>query len=133
MIELVVGVEGRVGLKWRLPRTRSSDLLCEKTQLFPLKNSPTFTISDINTLKDYANSAAFVIIDAEPWGRDDSEPAEIGLSFLMPTHLNLAETMDTMPKTLDEASNLTGLETHWIRTVDRDRRETGCEQQWYGT
>ncbi|KAL7894081.1 hypothetical protein HDV63DRAFT_265798 [Trichoderma sp. SZMC 28014] len=85
-------------------------------------------ISDIKTLKKRANGAAFVIIDAKPWGRDDSEPAEIGLSFLSPTHVDLE-----LPKTLDEVSNLTGLETHWIRFVDRERREKGREQHQYGT
>lgn len=91
-------------------------------------------ISDIKTLKECANGAAFVIIDAEPWGRDNSEPAEIGLSFLPPTHVNLTcEIINTLPKTLDEASNLTGLETDWIRFVDRERREKGREQHRYGT
>ncbi|KAL7936845.1 hypothetical protein V8C35DRAFT_332150 [Trichoderma chlorosporum] len=91
-------------------------------------------ISDIKTLKECANDAAFVIIDAEPWGRDNSQPAEIGISCLPPTHLDLTyETMNTLPKTLDETSNLAGLETHWIRFVDRERREQGREQHRYGT
>lgn len=85
-------------------------------------------ISDIKTLKECAKSAAFVIIDAEPWGRDDSEPAEIGLSFLTPAHVDLE-----LPMTLDEASNLTGLDTRWIRFVDRERREKGREEHRYGT
>lgn len=85
-------------------------------------------ISDIKALKDCAYGAAFVIIDAEPWGRDNSEPAEIGLSFLPPTNGNRE-----LPETLDEASNLIGLETHWIRFVDRERREKGREQHRYGS
>lgn len=84
-------------------------------------------ISDVKALKECANGAAFVIIDAEPWGRDDSEPAEIGLSFLSSTHVDLE-----LPETLDEASNLTGLETRWIRFVDRERREKGREEHRYG-
>ncbi|KAM0511981.1 hypothetical protein ACHAPE_009337 [Trichoderma viride] len=85
-------------------------------------------ISDIKALKECANGSAFVIIDAEPWGRDNSQPAEIGLSFLPPTHVDLE-----LPNTLDEASNLTGLETHWIRFADRERRDKGREQHRYGT
>ncbi|KAL6802029.1 hypothetical protein J3E68DRAFT_447834 [Trichoderma sp. SZMC 28012] len=91
-------------------------------------------ISDIKALKESANSAVFVIVDAEPWGRDNSEPAEIGLSLLPSSCANLdCETMDTLPKTLDEASNLIGLETHWVRLIDRERREKGREQHRYGT
>ncbi|KAL6809190.1 hypothetical protein GGI42DRAFT_365993 [Trichoderma sp. SZMC 28013] len=91
-------------------------------------------ISDIKALKEAANGAAFVIVDAEPWGRDNSEPAEIGLSLLPPVHANLdCETMDTLPKTLDAASSLMGLETHWIRLIDRERGERGREQHRYGT
>ncbi|KAK4067717.1 hypothetical protein Trihar35433_6277 [Trichoderma harzianum] len=91
-------------------------------------------ISDIKALKESANGAVFVIVDAEPWGRDNSEPAEIGLSLLPPSRANLGcETMDILPKTLDEASNLIGLETHWIRLIDRERREKGREQHRYGT
>lgn len=91
-------------------------------------------ISDIKALKESANSAAFIIVDAEPWGRDNSEPAEIGLSLLPPSHAKLGcETMDVLPKTLDEASNLIGLETHWVRLIDRERREKGREQHRYGT
>jgi hypothetical protein len=85
-------------------------------------------ISEIKALKECANGAAFVIIDAEPWGRDDSQPAQISRSFLLPTLVNLE-----LPKTLDEASNLTGFETYWIRFVDRERREKGREQHRYGT
>jgi hypothetical protein len=38
-----------------------------------------------------------------------------------------------LSNTLDEASNLTGLETHWIRFADRERRGKGREQHRYGT
>ncbi|KAK4074869.1 uncharacterized protein Triagg1_5018 [Trichoderma aggressivum f. europaeum] len=91
-------------------------------------------ILDITALKESANGAAFVIVDAEPWGKDNSEPAEIGLSLLSPAHLHLGcKTMDKFPKTLDAASNFMGLETHWIRLIDRERRERGREQHRYGT
>ncbi|KAM6476094.1 hypothetical protein HDV62DRAFT_396417 [Trichoderma sp. SZMC 28011] len=91
-------------------------------------------ISDIKALKESANGAAFVIVDAEPWGKNQSEPAEIGLSLLPYVHVGFdRETMDTLPKTLDASSNLTGLETHWIRLIDRERRERGREQHRYGT
>lgn len=59
-----------------------------------------FHTSDIKPLKECAKGAAFVVIDAEPWGRDNSQLAEIGLSLLPPTHVNLE-----LSNTLDEASN----------------------------
>ncbi|KAL6832595.1 hypothetical protein V8C40DRAFT_262469 [Trichoderma camerunense] len=91
-------------------------------------------ILDIKALKESAKGASFVIVDAEPWGKDNSEPAEIGLSLLPPICVNLdCESMDTLPKTLDAASSSMGLETHWIRLIDRERRERGREQQRYGT
>ncbi|KAL6698773.1 hypothetical protein J3F84DRAFT_405781 [Trichoderma pleuroticola] len=41
--------------------------------------------------------------------------------------------MDTLPETLDAVSTFRGLETYWIRLIDRERRERGREQHRYGT
>lgn len=38
------------------------------------------------TLRKAAKGAVLIIIDAEPWGPDDSKPAEIGLSFVPACH-----------------------------------------------
>lgn len=91
-------------------------------------------ILDIAMLKKYAsNGAAFVVIDAEPWGADDSQPAEVGISLLPPLDPNFDYSIiRALPKTLDAASSFNGIETHWIRIVERERREKNRERHRYG-
>ncbi|KAM0256026.1 hypothetical protein ACHAQJ_005224 [Trichoderma viride] len=63
-------------------------------------------ILDVATLKKAAaNGAAFVVIDSEPWGADDSKPAEIGISLLPPLDPDSHSRIDTLPKTLHAASS----------------------------
>ncbi|KAL7945339.1 hypothetical protein V8C42DRAFT_322844 [Trichoderma barbatum] len=82
-------------------------------------------ILDIKTLRKFSN--------AEPWGVDSSKPAEIGLSLLPPVDVGLdRDTIGTLPKTLDAASEFKGLETHWIRIIERERCEKNRERHRYG-
>ena len=87
-------------------------------------------ITDLATLKTAANGAALVIFDAEPWGGDNSKPAELGVSLL--PGRNYTRMSDEMPETLDAVSDLLQLETHWVRVAGRDRREKSREMHHFG-
>lgn len=87
-------------------------------------------ILDLTTLKAAVNRTATIIIDAEPWGADDTKPAELGISLL--PALNETHMSVNLPKSLDAKSHVYGLETHWIRLVGRERRETNRENHQFG-
>ncbi|KAL6892135.1 hypothetical protein GGI43DRAFT_430213 [Trichoderma evansii] len=90
-------------------------------------------ILNIATLKNVtSDGAAFVVIDAEPWGADDSKPAEIGISILPPVDPNFNYSVYALPMTFDAVSSYNGAETHWIRIIDRERREKHRERHRYG-
>lgn len=87
-------------------------------------------ILDLATLHKAAKRAVLVIIDAEPWGLDDSKPAEIGVSLVPALHdMHMGVSL---PRTLDALSHSLRLETHWIRVVGRERRERNREIQYFG-
>lgn len=88
-------------------------------------------IPDLITLKNSASGAAFVIVDAEPWGVDDSKPAEIGISLLPILDVD-SINISQLLKTLDAASRSCSLETHWIRVVGRQRQEKNREIHRFG-
>jgi hypothetical protein len=91
-------------------------------------------ILDVSTLKTVAaNGASFVCIDAEPWGTDTSQPAEIGISFL--PNLRGAEIQASGIKSeanLDAFSAAYGLETHRVLVSGRERQERYREGHRYG-
>ncbi|KAH7347852.1 hypothetical protein B0T11DRAFT_292006 [Plectosphaerella cucumerina] len=88
-------------------------------------------ILDVDSLKKAVGEGAlFVLIDAEPWGPNGSEPAEIGLSLLPSFNVDGEESTTW---TLDDITSQYGIETHWIRVLGRDRREKGRQPNHFGT
>lgn len=69
------------------------------------------------------------MIDAEPWGPNGSQPAEIGLSLLPTFNVDGEEPTAW---TLDSINSQYGIETHWIRVLGRDRREKGRQPNRFG-
>lgn len=73
-------------------------------------------IYSLEGLNKIASSAVFVVFDAEPWGEDNTQAAELGISILRVS--DISQT-DEAIVTLDDFINLCAVETHWIQIIGR--------------
>ncbi|KAK2590104.1 hypothetical protein QQS21_012211 [Conoideocrella luteorostrata] len=75
-------------------------------------------ISNLEALKLVASNATFVVFDAEPWGGDNTQASELGISIL-----RMAKTRqtDVMPVTLQDFVDIQAIETHWIQIAEMTR------------
>lgn len=85
-------------------------------------------ISNLEALKLVASDATFVVFDAEPWGGDNTQASELGISIL---RMAEARQMDVMPVTLENFVDAYAIETHWIQIIEMTRPKK-CEPHSFG-
>lgn len=74
----------------------------------------------------------FVIFDAEPWGGDNSKPAEIGITFMALSNMCEISPGSAIPVTLDEAVLRYKLESHCLSITENKRTSTSIERHRFG-
>lgn len=79
-------------------------------------------ISNLETVEKIASNATFVVFDAEPWGRDTTRAAELGISML---RISSTRQTSAPSATLEDFAKFCNVETHWIQIAELQRPKKG--------
>ncbi|KAJ3498894.1 hypothetical protein NLG97_g758 [Lecanicillium saksenae] len=78
--------------------------------------------------------AIFVVLDAEPWGGDQSKPSEVGITLMAAPRIDdMGDWSSPTPATLEDATRQYKLESHLVSVVGHDRPvNTTVERHRFG-